>query len=221
MLAAVLTDSPLKRRLASQLGKAREQWLAPDLPACYRHRVSVVKTPNLFLRRPEPIRDFFDNTGQVDTLPEDASCLSYLDLNTYLPDHILVKVDRAAMAFGLETRIPFLDHRVVEYMASIPEGLMARDGRPKWPLRQILARRLPQDLVERRKMGFCPPMGSWLRGPLRDWAEANLAADRLRQEGFFQAGEVRHWWRLHQQGKRNCAPLLWNLLVFQAWHASF
>jgi asparagine synthase (glutamine-hydrolysing) len=220
-VAALLPESRLKRRLISKLGKGRNQWLAEHLPAFYRHRSSVVKTPNLFLSQPEVLRDFFDDTGQRDALRDDISWLSYLDLHTYLPDHILVKVDRAAMAFGLETRIPLLDHRIVEYAAKVSDGFKRRDGRAKWPLRQILAKHLPSDLVERPKMGFCAPMNRWLRGPLRAWAEALLAEDRLRLENFFDAGEVRRCWNQHLGGKHDHAPLLWNLLVFQAWYAAF
>jgi asparagine synthase (glutamine-hydrolysing) len=220
-IAGLLVDCAAKRRLLSQLNKARSQFLAQHLPAYYRHRMSVVKTPNLFLSKPETVRDFFDVSAQTDGLGERTSSLSYLDLNTYLPDHVLVKVDRGAMAFGLESRIPMLDHRIVEYAATAPDNLFRHDGLPKWPLRHIQARHIPPALTNRPKMAFCAPMGRWLRGPLRKWAEGHLAADRLRRENFFDAAEVRRCWGEHQLGKRDRAPLLWNLLVFQAWHASF
>jgi asparagine synthase (glutamine-hydrolysing) len=152
---------------------------------------------------------------------EDPSWLSYLDLNTYLPDDLLVKVDRAAMAVSLETRMPMLDHRVVEFAAQIPTSLKLRDDRPKWPLRQVLGHRVPRELTERKKMGFSTPMGRWLRGPLREWAENQLAEERLRREGFFQPDEMRRLWHEHVHGGRERGLMLWAILVFQAWYESF
>jgi len=176
--------------------------------------MAVMKAPDLYLTRFEDVPEFFDVAAQRGTLREDLSCLSYLDLHTYLPDDILVKVDRAAMAFSLETRMPFLDHRVVEYAVRVPDALKRLDGRPKWPLRQILARRVPRELTERTKMGFCPPTCRWLRGPLREWAEAQLAEDRLRREGFFEPAESRRLWDEHQQGNRDRGTMLWAFLMF-------
>jgi asparagine synthase (glutamine-hydrolysing) len=219
--ADLLTESPLKRRMNCKLQKARNQWLAQHLPAYYRHRNSVVKNPDLFLRAPKPLADFFDDTGRLPQMKENVSWLSYLDMNTYLPDHVLVRVDRAAMAFGLETRMPLLDHRVVEYLATASEGLLRQDGKSKWPLRSLLARNIPLDLVERPKMGFSAPMTVWLRGPLREWAEDHLSPERLNRNDFFDGREVRRCWAEHQQGRKNHPLLLWNLLVFQAWHSSW
>jgi asparagine synthase (glutamine-hydrolysing) len=147
--------------------------------------------------------------------------MCYLDLNTYLPDHVLAKVDRASMAFSLETRMPLLDHRVVAYAVRGADQLHRLDGKPKWPLRQLLSRHLPSALVERPKMGFVAPIDRWLREPLRDWGESQLAVERLRREDLFQAGEVRRCWETHQRRKHNYGHLLWNVLVFQAWHVSF
>ena len=201
--------------------KARNQWLAHGLPGYYRHRMSLFKSPDLYLSRPEVTRDFFDEVADRAELREEVSWLSYLDLNTYLPDDLLVKVDRAAMAFSLETRMPLLDHRVVEYAAQIPDAIKRRHGRAKWPLRAILERSVPPELTERPKMGFCTPMGRWLRGPLFEWAEGHLNEDRLRREGFFDAVEVRRLWSRHQKGGRDGGLLLWGVLMFQAWHATF
>jgi asparagine synthase (glutamine-hydrolysing) len=220
-LVALLKNSASKRRLVSHLNKARSQFFAQNLPAYYRHRISVVKTPNLFLSQPETVPDFFDTTMETGELVEGPSSLSYLDLNTYLPDHVLVKVDRGAMASSLESRIPLLDHRIVEYAATAPETLFRHDGLPKWPLRQIQAQHIPSVLTDHPKMAFCAPMQRWLRGPLREWAESHLSSDRLRSENFFDAAQVRRAWTEHREGKRDRAPLLWNLLVFQAWLSAF
>jgi asparagine synthase (glutamine-hydrolysing) len=141
----------------------------------------------------------------------------YLDLLTYLPDDILVKVDRAAMGVSLETRIPLLDHRVIEFAWRLPLSVKIRDGVGKWPLRQILQRHVPAALVERPKMGFGVPIDSWLRGPLRPWADDLLAADRLRREGFIDPAPVQARWREHLSGNRNWSYHLWNVLMFQAW----
>lgn len=149
---------------------------------------------------------------------EFATWMMRQDMLTYLPDDILAKVDRAAMAVSLETRVPFLDHRVVEFAAALPRSFKIRDGKSKWILRQLLNRYVPQEIVERPKMGFGIPLHDWLRGPLREWAEELLAAPRLAHEGYFAPQQIRKVWESHVSGRGNFQHMLWPVLMFQAWH---
>jgi asparagine synthase (glutamine-hydrolysing) len=141
----------------------------------------------------------------------------YVDMVTYLTDDILVKVDRASMGVGLESRAPLLDHRVVEFAWQLPMPMKVRNEQGKWLLRQMLYRYVPPSLIERPKRGFSTPIDSWLRGPLAEWGHNLLDEKRLREEGFFHTAPIRQKWQEHLSGSRNWRNHLWNVLMFQAW----
>jgi asparagine synthase (glutamine-hydrolysing) len=156
--------------------------------------------------------------GAVDPrLGDFTEKMMFLDALQYLPDDILVKVDRASMAQGLEVRAPFLDHRIVEFAWRLPLEMKVREGVEKWPLKQILHRYVPKELVDRPKMGFGVPLGRWLREDLRDWAEELLSEYSLNAGGYFHPRPIRDKWLAHLNQSEDCGTQLWPILVFQSW----
>lgn len=139
------------------------------------------------------------------------------DQQTYLPNDILVKVDRASMGVSLESRVPFLDHELVEWAWSIPTSIKVKDGKNKWILRQIAEKRLPRSFVDRPKKGFSIPIDDWIRGPLRNWGSELLSKDKLEKEGFLNVDAILVRWAEHCEGKRNWGTFLWNVLIFESW----
>jgi asparagine synthase (glutamine-hydrolysing) len=218
ILGLPLKMAPSKFRykaVGDKLHKLAGVLALPDRDAFYRRLVSHWQHPSdLVIGADEPATAL---TRQIPSLPTFVQGMMYRDLISYLPDDILVKVDRASMAVGLEARVPMLDHRIVEYAWGLPLSYMRRDGATKWPLREVLYRYVPREIVERPKMGFGVPIDAWLRGPLREWAESLLSHHRLQSEGYFDAGMVRTVWQEHLKGDRNWQYLLWDVLMFQAW----
>lgn len=161
--------------------------------------------------------NLLDDRARWPKLGDPVARMMALDGLTYLPDDILVKVDRASMAVSLETRAPFLDRDVIEFAWSLPMHMKLREGRGKWLLRQLVDRHVPRALMERPKMGFGIPLDQWLRGPLREWGEALLAEDRLKREGYLDPAPVHATWLRHQRGEGSFGYRLWSVLMFQAW----
>jgi asparagine synthase (glutamine-hydrolysing) len=186
----------------------------------YSRLVSHWDDPAAFVLGAVEPQTILSDTSQHPRTSDHVSSMMALDLMTYLPDDILVKVDRAAMGVSLETRVPFLDHRVAEFAWRLPMAHKLREGVGKWPLREVLFRHVPRSLIERPKMGFGVPIGDWLRGPLRDWAEDLLQERRLRQEGVFDSTPIRKRWEEHLAGTREWQYHLWDVLAFQAWNAA-
>ena len=149
-------------------------------------------------------------------IPDIYELMRFLDTMNYLPDDILVKVNRAGMSASLETRAPLLDHRVYAFVWSLPDGILTRNGQGKWPLRELLCRYVPKKLFERPKMGFGVPIERWLRGPLREWCSELLNPTRLNEEGFLRPEIIQHVWQKHLAGE-DYQYWLWDVLMFQSW----
>ena len=196
------------RKLASVLGARRNDDVYRQMVTFWPEGQSLVPGAA------EPLTAFSE---PVPPLREFESRMMLLDLRSYLPDDILVKVDRAAMAASLETRVPLLDHRIVEFALRLPLQQKMRGGQGKWVLRQLLDRYVPRTLTDRPKKGFGIPIHAWLRGPLRGWAEELLAEDRLRQAGFVDPAPVRALWQQHLAGRSDWGYRLWPVLMFEAW----
>ncbi|HBM90925.1 MAG TPA: asparagine synthase (glutamine-hydrolyzing) [Rhodospirillaceae bacterium] len=192
----------------------------PDEETFYRSLTSHWKTPSALVLGGEESPTLLTGLRDLPKTPTFVQKMMLMDQLTYLPDDILTKVDRASMAVGLESRVPLLDHRLVSFAWSLPLGLLCHEGLSKGPLRQILYRHVPRELIERPKIGFGVPLDSWLRGPLRDWAESLLESKRLKEEGLFDTEMVCSVWQEHLSGNSNQAYLLWDVLMFQAWNGS-
>jgi asparagine synthase (glutamine-hydrolysing) len=218
VLAPILPDI-LRRRDLRERGKKIAKLLSAGTPSeLYYALFSNCDDVPLVVRDAIELPTIFANRHDSRDLLSEIEQMMWLDAMHYLPDDILVKVDRAAMAVSLETRVPFLNHELIEFLWSLPASMRVRASEPKWMLRRILSKHLPRELYERPKMGFGVPMEHWLRGPLRVWAEELLSERRLAAEGFFYPKAVTRMWHEHTSGQRNWQAVLWHILTFQAWY---
>lgn len=216
-IQGLLPSSLAQANMGDKLHKGADVMACKTSADLYRMLVSGWQQPADLVRGGiEPSTVLTDTGLQLQT-DNFVHQMMALDLLMYLPDDILTKVDRAAMSVGLETRVPLLDHRIVEFAWRLPLDYKLCNGIGKWPLRQVLYRYVPKELIERPKMGFSIPIGRWLRGPLRGWAEDLLDESLLRQAGYLNPAPIRQKWAEHLSGERNWQAQLWNVLMFQAW----
>jgi asparagine synthase (glutamine-hydrolysing) len=215
-IAELLPASIRPARAGDRAAKLAEMLRAPADEQLYRQFLSQWPDPEALLAGiTEPVDPIWDG-ALTEEVPDFVERMQLIDMLTYLPDDILTKVDRASMAVSLEARVPLIDHRVVEHAFHLPPHQRIRNGETKWLLRQVLDRYVPRALVDRPKMGFGVPIDRWLRGPLRDWAEALLAPERLVEAGM-EPGPIRHRWAQHLSGQANWQYSLWCVLMYQSW----
>ncbi len=200
--------------------RSAEVILARNRESVYERLISHCKNPSsVVLNSTEPLTPLTD-TSNWNVCDDFRQEMMFFDTLMYLPDDILVKLDRASMAVSLESRVPLLDHRLVEFAWRLPMTLKSRANVNKWILRQVLYKYIPPALIERPKMGFGVPIGSWMLGPLREWAEDLLAESSLRHQGYFDTSAVRNLWSQHKSGTSNHGYYLWDILMFQSWLAA-
>lgn len=214
---ADLLPKSIRPRMAGDKAHKLGSILAEDdADGMYRRLVSHWNDPtDLVANAAEPTSAVWREAGKIEDFSER---MAFLDSKTYLPDDILTKVDRASMAVGLEVRVPLLDHRLIEFAWRLPKPMKLRGTSTKRLLRRILYRHVPKELVDRPKTGFAIPLDNWLRGPLRDWAEALIDEIRLKREGYIEPLPVRHAWSDHLAGRGNAGQAIWGVLMFQSWH---
>tara|TARA_R100001440_G_scaffold25074_8_gene40900 strand:- start:110259 stop:112067 length:1809 start_codon:yes stop_codon:yes gene_type:complete len=213
LAVVVLSDAPVPDKLQKLLRVLP----SADREAFYDALMSHWQQPEQAVIGAEPVPTLMNSPSRWPKTDSFEHWMMAVDSKQYMSDDILVKVDRAAMANSLETRVPLLDHRVVEFAWQLPLHQKIRNGTGKWALREVLYRHVPREMIERPKKGFSIPLAQWLRGPLRDWAEALLDQTRLKREGYFHAAPIRKLWSEHQNGKHDNALRLWSILMFQAW----
>jgi len=209
--------APIQAKFDNKFFKVAQALEQSTVKELYSSFVSHWNNPNTLVINGSGSQTIVNKEAFEASFLGDVEGMMFLDMISYLPDDILVKVDRAAMSVSLESRAPFLDHRIIEFVATLPFDYKLRNGTTKSLLREVLYRYVPKTLIERPKMGFGVPIGLWLRGPLKDWAENLLDEKRLKREGFLNPNRIREAWAEHLSGKRNWEGRLWNVLMFQAW----
>ena len=216
MLANRISEPGEAARLGG-MAALRAELRAGDLQGLARHRVSRWRLPEAVVIGARRLKTAYDDPDALPGVGTPGDALMAMDMACYLPEDILAKVDRASMAVSLEARAPLLDWRVASFAWTLPMSMKARHGQLKWLPKQLLLRYLPKPLVQHPKTGFGAPVGDWLRGPLREWAEAQLDETRLREEGHFDPAPIRRIWKAFLDGERKWHTHLWGVLMFQAW----
>jgi len=223
-----MLDSPISKLLKNyghegssgpeKLEKVSEILKIPDFEAYFKRVRSHWVDDGIVLGNPEKAKTIFESHRAKNISTDYLERMMFIDLNSYLPDDILVKLDRASMAVSLESRVPLLDHRIVEFAWKLPLNFRPSEPKSKELLRSVLYRHVPKELIERPKKGFGIPVGEWLRGPLRDWTEALIDQKQLENDGFFNPEMIHSKWKEHLEGGKDWGHYLWDVLMFQAWH---
>lgn len=220
LLYKLISVLPKKFRLdtpGDRIYKLSEAITAKTPELMYRGFISHWKNPeSIVIGSQEPFTRITDNHHDLHFRNFTHKMMA-LDLITYLPDDILTKVDRASMGVSLETRVPILDHRVIEFAWSLPLEMKVKNRQGKRILREVLYKYVPRTLIERPKTGFAIPLDTWLRGPLRDWAESLLDKRQMKEQGFLNPGPIHRKWAEHLSGRQNRQHEIWDVLMFQAW----
>jgi asparagine synthase (glutamine-hydrolysing) len=198
--------------------KASKVLKANSFPDLYKIFVSHWNLPEEVVIESKEPKTIFTDSSSTHLKVSDIERAMVLDTLSYLPDDILAKVDRACMKNSLESRVPLINHKVVEFAWTLPLDYKLRNGISKWCLKEVLYKYVPKSLIERPKMGFCVPIDLWLRGPLKSWADELLDENRLLQEGFFEPSSIVNMWAEHKAGKYNWQHQLWAILMFQSWY---
>lgn len=217
-LGAALPASMQVRHLGDKVHRVADRFATVnDLDDLYRSLVSEWPGQDLVVGAKGETLSVLDDPLPGLLAGDAAARMMAQDMRSYLPDDILCKVDRASMAVSLETRVPFLDPDVIAFSARVPMSMKIRDGKGKWILRRLLEQYMPVSLIDRPKTGFSVPLGDWLRGPLREWAEDLLSLEELEREGLVDPVPIRRLWDEHQSGTRDWSRRLWIVLMLMAW----
>ena len=219
VFASLLASTKRPGAIHDRLQKISRFMTTDSVSAMYRSLVSAWQDPEALMTQGSPGSGILDDVLEAHTPSRLIDRMMLADQLTYLVDDQLAKVDRVSMAVSLEVRVPFVDHRLVEFAWRLPASLKIHQGQGKWPVREVLHRYVPQALVDRPKMGLSVPIDEWLRGPLRDWAEDLIAPDRLTREGLLNPVPVRRAWDALLRGGRHDALAMWAVVMFQAWRS--
>jgi asparagine synthase (glutamine-hydrolysing) len=205
-------------QLESKFKKALIIMNSHNFQDMYLNLITSVPSSSNFVLNSASRKPFVLQKDKWPSFKEFENCMMYLDSLTYLPDDILTKVDRSAMAVSLETRVPFLDPKLIEFAWTLPVNMKIRNGKGKWILRKLLNNLVPEKLTDRPKKGFAIPLGDWLKGPLREWSEDLLDPHKLKEQGIFESSEIISKWNDHLKGSNDWHGFLWSVLMFQSWY---